>query len=63
MGDVTLECEGISFSYGSNRVLIDVSLELSTGLVGLVGPNGAGKTTLLRILAGIEFSVWWCAVS
>lgn len=54
MGDVTLECEGISFSYGSNRVLIDVSLELSTGLVGLVGPNGAGKTTLLRILAGIE---------
>lgn len=31
--------------------LLDVSLQLDTGMTGLLGPNGAGKTTLMRILA------------
>lgn len=30
-----------------------VSLEIESGMFGLVGPNGAGKTTLLRIICGI----------
>ena len=30
-----------------------VSLNIGSGMFGLVGPNGAGKTTLMRIICGI----------
>ncbi|HUR77562.1 MAG TPA: ABC transporter ATP-binding protein [Acidimicrobiales bacterium] len=40
-------------TFGSNRAIDDVSLELGPGVTGLLGPNGAGKTTLLRILATV----------
>ncbi len=33
--------------------LRDVSLELGSGVLGLVGPNGAGKSTLMRILSTV----------
>lgn len=40
-------------SFGSNRILADVSFELSPGkVVVLMGTNGAGKTTLFNILSG-----------
>jgi len=35
------------------RALNGISLEISSGMFGLVGPNGAGKTTLMRIICGI----------
>ena len=35
------------------RALDDLTLDLPSGMIGLVGPNGAGKTTLMRILCGI----------
>ena len=35
------------------RALNQVSLEIGSGMFGLVGPNGAGKTTLMRIICGI----------
>ena len=35
------------------RALNRVSLEITSGMFGLVGPNGAGKTTLMRIICGI----------
>jgi zinc transport system ATP-binding protein len=48
-----LEAAHVSFSYGEERVLDDVSLELRSGeFVALVGPNGSGKSTLLKILLG-----------
>ncbi len=43
----------IQRSFGKNKAVDGVSLELGTGVFGLLGPNGAGKTSLLRILATV----------
>lgn len=48
-----LRAEHLVKSFGGNRAVDDVSLELQLGcLVGLVGPNGAGKSTLGNLLCG-----------
>ena len=48
-----LIAKSLSFSYGKESALKDISLELQSGtLTALVGPNGAGKSTLLRLLQG-----------
>ncbi len=50
---VLLRAEGLAISFGGQRVLKNVSLELSGGQIALLrGPNGSGKTTLLNILSG-----------
>src|SRR2546425_928840 len=48
-----VEFENVSFTYGNERVLDDVSLTIPEGaFAGVVGPSGAGKTTFLRLIAG-----------
>jgi subfamily B ATP-binding cassette protein MsbA len=45
--------EGVSFSYGREPVLRDVSLEVKAGeTVAIVGRTGSGKTTLVDLLLG-----------
>lgn len=48
-----MQLDEVTFAYGSNPVLKNVSLSLTPGrFYGVVGPNGAGKSTLLRLLSG-----------
>ncbi len=50
-----IRIEGLSKSYGAQRVLDAVSLDIEPGeLFFLLGPSGCGKTTLLRSIAGFE---------
>ena len=51
---ILIEARNISFSFGCNNVLYNISLCVSKGgVVFLLGPNGSGKTTLLKILLGL----------
>ena len=44
---------GLSKSYGAQRALDVVDLDIEQGeIFGYLGPNGAGKTTTIRILMG-----------
>ncbi|MDY0236851.1 MAG: ABC transporter ATP-binding protein [Gudongella sp.] len=51
---MTLDVEGLGFSYGRREVLRDISLSTGEGITSLIGPNGAGKSTLVKCLAGIH---------
>lgn len=52
MAEIVLE--HVSKSFGSTRVIEDLSLTLRSGaFTVLLGPSGCGKTTLLRMIAGI----------
>lgn len=52
-----VDAQGLTRSYGNQRVLAQVDLTLRSGeRVGLLGDNGAGKSTLARILAGLEMA-------
>jgi len=48
----SIEVRDLTFAYGREPVLRDVSFNLSKCAIGLLGPNGSGKTTLLRALLG-----------
>ena len=51
----TLDLQTISKSFGTAKVLHDISLAINDKeFVVFVGPSGCGKSTLLRIIAGLE---------
>jgi ATPase subunit of ABC transporter with duplicated ATPase domains len=53
-GRTPLTARGLSKSYGSLEVFVDVDVAVDRGSrVAILGLNGAGKTTLLRVLAGL----------
>jgi putative ABC transport system ATP-binding protein len=50
-----LTLDSVAKSYGSDQVLRDASLGVTSGdFVSVVGPSGSGKTTLLGIMGGLE---------
>ncbi len=49
-----LEASNLQKSYGSRKVVKDVTLAVEKGeVVGLLGPNGAGKTTSFYMIVGL----------
>ena len=49
-----LEARHLQKSYGSRKVVHDVSIAVKKGeVVGLLGPNGAGKTTSFYMIVGL----------
>ena len=50
---MSIVVENLTKSYGSQKALDGVSLEIKSGqITGLLGPNGAGKSTLMKIITG-----------
>ncbi len=55
LGDVVIEAQNVSKSYGNKLLYENLSFSLPKGgIVGIIGPNGVGKTTLFRMMMGLE---------
>jgi len=52
--EVIVEAKGLGKRFGQNRVLDDLDLSITRGMVvGLLGTNGSGKSTLIKCLLGL----------
>lgn len=49
----TVALSGVSVFYGEVVGMSDVTMNLGSGITGVVGPNGSGKTTMMRVLVGL----------
>ena len=50
---IILSIDGMSKSFGRNRVLNRIHLDVKRGsIMGLMGENGAGKSTMMKCLFG-----------
>lgn len=51
---MSVNIDGVSFSYGEKHVLENINLLVQTGeAVGIVGISGGGKSTLLKLVSGL----------
>lgn len=51
--NIVLSIRDMSKSFGRNRVLTRINLDVKAGTVmGLMGENGAGKSTMMKCLFG-----------
>ena len=51
---LAIETDGLTKTFGQQRAVDSLSLEVPTGAVfGFLGPNGSGKTTTIRMLLGL----------
>lgn len=54
LGEVAIDVEGLSKSFGGRVVVNDLSMRVMRGQIyGFLGPNGSGKTTTIRMLCGL----------
>ncbi len=54
VGEVILQAEGVSLSFGGVKALQDVSFDVRSREVrAIIGPNGAGKSSMLNVLNGV----------
>ena len=54
LGDVVLQVDGISLSFGAMRVLNNISFNVRQGEIrSIIGPNGAGKSSMLNVINGV----------
>ncbi|MCX6951242.1 MAG: ABC transporter ATP-binding protein [Verrucomicrobia bacterium] len=53
-GRFIIEAQGLSKTYGTQRALTDVTVQVPPGTIGLLGPNGAGKSTFIKCLLNLE---------
>jgi ATP-binding cassette ChvD family protein len=55
LGQVVIEAENLSKSYGDRVLFENLTFKLPPGgIVGVIGPNGAGKSTLFKLITGQE---------
>ncbi len=53
-GPLALAVDQVSFSYGDEQVLVDMTFDAAPGeVVAVVGSTGSGKSTLCTLLAGL----------
>lgn len=53
-GNAVIEVRGLTKSFGTRKVVDDVSLSVEKGeIAGFLGPNGSGKTTCIRMMCGL----------
>jgi len=54
IGDVVLDVQNISLSFGGVKALTDISFDVRQSEVrGIIGPNGAGKSSMLNCINGV----------
>jgi len=49
----TISTQSLTRTFGPVVALSDLTVDMPSGVVGLVGANGAGKSTLIKILLGL----------
>jgi ABC-type multidrug transport system ATPase subunit len=54
MSKLVIETRGLTYNFGSQKVVDNLSLQVNKGSIyGFLGPNGAGKTTSIKILLNL----------
>jgi branched-chain amino acid transport system ATP-binding protein len=54
IGDVILDLQAISLSFGGVRALTDISFDVRQHEIrAIIGPNGAGKSSMLNVINGV----------
>ena len=57
MTDLAISVDRLSKTFGRNKALDDVSIEVANGeMIALIGASGSGKSTLIRHIAGLVAS-------
>ena len=54
IGDVMLDMQNISLSFGGVKALTDISFNVREHEIrAIIGPNGAGKSSMLNVINGV----------